>query len=151
MSWPLVWYKDPSNGLMSRSFRNCVYDPVAETFTFDDSYAMSRMKHEHPELFVGGAAPEPIRLTISKEQVVCTNSEGREHWKLTDVPCKPDGFGSDIKAYDLVQEMKKEIEAVDPKPQRYVEWRAKFIADYERDGPTLEELKAAYPAINRTW
>ena len=143
MSWPMVWYKDPIDGQVNRSYRNCDYDPVAGTFTFDDDIATRRALHEHPEM---KNVPK-IRLTITKDQVLWTNDEGRCCWKLTDVPCHCGGYGADVKAYSMAQELKKEIASGDPKPPRYVEWRSQFIEDFEKNGPKLEELKIAYPNI----
>lgn len=86
-------------------------------------------------------------IIVRMDQIIRCTSVARNYLKLTNVPCYCDGYGADVSEYFLVQELREERAAGTPKPDAYVEWRQKYIASFEANGPTLEQLQKAYPNV----
>lgn len=121
----MFYWRGP-DGAFRRSWRT-TYDEATQTF--ETSLA---------------AGPELVK--VKKSDVLRVNWEGRRRWNMTEVPCSTDGFGADVKLYDLVLELRRERDANEPKPPAYIEWRDKMLEQYESHLTEIcVALRKAYP------
>ena len=148
MSYSIVWWKDEADGKIRRSYKIHEYDAEKQVFRIIDPAATSEHIKNRMPPYVEADFPniKPVCFELPLAKVLFCNWEAREHHKLFNVPCQVTGYGADLKAFLLMEELKTERSAGAPKSAGYVKWRDQFIADVEA-GPSREQIQAAYPKV----
>lgn len=148
MSYSIVWYKDEKDGKIHRSYKIESYDPETKVFRVIDPAATSEHIKTRMPPYLEADLPniKPICFELPLAKVLFCNWEAREHLKLDEMPCQVGGYGADLKAFILKDELKVERASGVSKPAAYVKWRDQFIADVEA-GPSREQIQAAYPKV----